>query len=203
MLNSCKLMCSDSKWTDTHECGKMQTEVGSDAVKQHYEWLEKKLQYYSQDEATAWLAVTLHHPPFINDPLKEHFLPLLRKYGVELVFVGHEHWAEYANMAPSYETRFPPNEPKMKMNCTDDTEILVHEQRIQTFKKGTMLHQFISGNGGHTLREICPLMEQDGEVYIKNTAYHGITAVEATSEKVSVTFYKGFDDFSYRVDIVK
>jgi hypothetical protein len=203
MLNSCKLLCSDSKYTDVNECGRMKTEVGSDEVKQHYRWLEDKLQKYAADQTTAWLAVTLHHPPFINNGLKEYFLPLLRKYGVDFIFVGHEHWAEYANMDPSYQTRFPPADPKVVNNCTDDTEILIQQKREHTFKKGSKLHQFISGNGGHTLREICPMMEQDGDVYIKNTAYYGVSSIEATTDKVTVSFYKSTDEFIYRINVVR
>ena len=180
----------------------MNTEIGSEPVKEHYKWLEGMLQYYSTDPKTAWLAVTLHHPVFLEGGLKEYLLPLLRKYKVDLVFVGHQHWAEYTNMDPSYEIRFPENTPKILKDCKRDKEILIVEEREHTFKKGEKLHQFLGGNGGTFLRKICPHKEQDGEVYFKNRGYNGITAVEATSEKVTISFHRDHDDVVYRINVV-
>ena len=180
----------------------MQVEVGSEEVMDHYKWLEEKLKFYANSESTAWLAVTFHHPPFLQSSLKTELLPLLRKHGVDFIFVGHEHWSEYANMDPEYKTRFPEETPKVLKNCTDDTEILVNPERDQTFKRGTTLHQFISGNGGHTLRKICPYMEQDGSVYFKNDGYYGTTTVEATSQKVVVRFHREVDDIVYKINIL-
>lgn len=113
MLNSCKLMCPDHDWASLGRCTSMQTELGSDEVVEHYRWLEEKLQFYSNSNSTAWLAVTLHHPVFTESGLKVEFLPLVRKYNVDFIFVGHQHWAEYANMDPDYEVRFPPESPKI------------------------------------------------------------------------------------------
>lgn len=55
----------------------------------------------------AWIAVTLHHPVFTKIGLKNYLLPLLRKYNVDFIFVGHEHQIEYTNMDKEYEIRFP------------------------------------------------------------------------------------------------
>ena len=201
MLNSCKLLCPDNKYGIKSTCKSMKVEVGSKEVMEQYEWLEQKLEYYTKLNTTAWLAVTFHHPPFLQSSLKELFLPMVRKYHIDFIFVGHEHWSEYANMAPDYKTRFPEEKPKVLKNCTDDTEILVNTTREHTFKKNETLHQFISGNGGHTLRKICPYMEQDGSVYFKNDGYYGITTVEATSKKVIVTFHRDVDDVVYKINI--
>ena len=201
MLNSCKLLCPDNKYDVKGYCNGMNVEPGSEEVKEHYRWLEEKLDYYNKLNTTAWLAVTFHHPPFLQSSMKEQLLPLIRKYGVDFIFVGHEHWSEYTNMDPDYKTRFPEEKPKILKNCTDDTEILVNTTREHTFKKGQTLHQFISGNGGHTLRKICPYMEQDGSVYFKNDGYYGITTVEATSEKVTVTFHRGVEDVVYKIHV--
>lgn len=178
-------------------------EVGSQEVKDHYDWLEEKLKYYSQDDSTAWLAVTLHHPPFLQNGMKEFFLPILRKYKVDFIFVGHEHWAEYANMKPDYDLRFPPETPQILNNCSAEVhEILIHEERVQNFTKGGHIHQFLSGNGGHTLRKICPFKDQDGEVYFKNNGYNGISTVEVTSKKFTFTYYKGVDDIVYQINVL-
>jgi hypothetical protein len=59
-------------------------------------WLENDLRATSK----FWRIATLHHPPFAgganrNDPLcamvREYVVPILEKYGVQLVFSGHEH----------------------------------------------------------------------------------------------------------------
>ena len=106
-------------------------------------------------------------------------------------------------MEGSYKTRFPPEKPKIIKNCTDDNEIIFHKEREQTFIKGAHIHQFISGNGGHSLRKICPHHDQDGEVYFKNNGYYGTTAVEATSKKVTVTFYRGVEDVIYKINVFR
>ena len=195
-------MCYDNKYDQEKRCGRMQVDVGSEEVMEHYNWLEEKLKYYSSSNKTAWLAVTFHHPPFLLGPLKSELLPMLRKYGVDFMFVGHKHWSEYANMDPEYETRFPEETPKMIKNCTNDTEILVVPERDQTFKKGEYIHQFINGNGGHALKEICPYMEQDGNVFFKNDGYYGTTVVEATSQKVTIKFHRDVDDLVYKINVI-
>ena len=201
MLNSCKLFCLDNPYVKTDICDKMHVEIGSDEVLEHYAWLEDRLEYYSSLNTTAWLAVSLHHIPFKLDTFKMLLLPMLRKYNIDFIFTAHAHHAEYANMAPDYETRFPGEDAKILKNCTDDTEIFVHTAREHTFKKNETLHQFMSGNGGHTLGTLCPFKDQDGEVYFQSYNYYGVTSVEATSKKVTVTFNRDFEDMVYRINI--
>ncbi|CAI2373015.1 unnamed protein product [Moneuplotes crassus] len=201
MLNSCKLMCFDDKWAGKY-CKKMNTGSGSEAVLEHYKWLEEKLQKYSMEDSTAWLAVTLHHPPFLENALKEHFLPLIRKYKVDFIFTGHQHWADYANMDPDYITRFPPEEPQVINNCSKAKEFLFIENRDHTFYKGEKLHQILSGNGGTFLRKICPIKEQDGDLYFRNKGYNGVVAVEATKEKVTISYHRDVNDIVYQVNVI-
>mmetsp|Transcript_4297 Transcript_4297/g.5214 ORF Transcript_4297/g.5214 Transcript_4297/m.5214 type:complete len:96 (+) Transcript_4297:99-386(+) len=85
----------------------MQVEGGSKEVKAHYKWIEFQLKVHSQDANVAWLAVSLHHPPFDSAEEKNYLLPLLRKYNVDIIFTGHQHWMEYASMNSTYEIRFP------------------------------------------------------------------------------------------------
>ena len=201
MLNSCKLTCPDNKYEVKSNCENMSVEVGGEEVKAHYQWLEEKLQYYTKLNTTAWLAVTLHHPPFKNGPLKELFLPMVRQYGIDFIFTAHAHHSEYTNMDADYKTRFPDEEPKILKNCTNDTEIFLNTTREHTFKKNETLHQFITGNGGHTLGTLCPYKEHDGNVYFQSYNYYGVTTVEATSKKVTVTFNRDYNDMVYKINI--
>ncbi len=56
-------------------------------------WLEKDL----SGAGTPFVAVMLHTSPYSSGPhgddrkLKEHLVPLLEKYGVDVVFSGHDH----------------------------------------------------------------------------------------------------------------
>ena len=179
----------------------MGVEIGGKEVQEHYAWLEEKLEYYTKLNTTAWLAVSFHHVPFNDPSLKELLLPMLRKYSIDFIFVGHAHHAEYTNMNPDYEIRFPPETPKILKNCTTDSEIFINSTREHTFKKNETLHQFISGNGGHTRGTLCPYKEQDGQVYFQSYNYYGVTAVEATSKKVTVTFHRDYNDMVYRINV--
>jgi len=96
VLNSCKLMCKSlSNKQNKDACSKQQTTLDSEEVIDHFEWLEYNLQKYSSLESTRWLAVTIHHP-FTTEPgLKKHALPLMQKYNVDLLLVGHTHMSTY------------------------------------------------------------------------------------------------------------
>ena len=121
----------------------------------HYNWLEEQLAVNSIDPNVRYLAVTLHHPVFTKTALKQHLLPLLRKYKVDIIFVGHEHWSEYTNMAKDYQIRFPNDAYGEIINdCSGEKEILIHKEREQTFKRGEHIHLFLVGNGGAYLRYV-------------------------------------------------
>jgi len=202
MLNTCKLLCAEGNRTGQHYCESLHTEIGSPPVVEHYEWLEAKLKEHSTKNTTAWLAVTIHHPPFTNGSLKQYFLPLVRKYKVDFMFVGHEHWAEYSNMDPSDVIKLEGDTGDVINDCPKGTdEILIKEEREHTFKKGEKLHQFVGGNSGTFLRHICPLKQQDGDLYFKNKQYNGIMSVEATSKEATINFHKTRDDIVYQIHV--
>jgi 3',5'-cyclic AMP phosphodiesterase CpdA len=62
-------------------------------------WLEKTL---AESHAT-WKLVGFHHPPYSsgmhgsNEAVRAAFVPLFEKYGVQIVFSGHEHDYERTN----------------------------------------------------------------------------------------------------------
>jgi len=60
-----------------------------------YQWLESDL----ASSAAAWKFAVFHHPPYARSsygrpPLEEYLVPLLRRYGVPVVFSGHVHFYE-------------------------------------------------------------------------------------------------------------
>jgi UDP-2,3-diacylglucosamine pyrophosphatase LpxH len=111
------------------------------------------LAYYRDQYSTAWLAVTLHHPVFTKTVFKQHFIPLLKKYKVDIIFVGHEHECEYSNMKFDYELRFPNSDyGDVLWDCKKEREILNHKERVQTFTKGEHMHYFLVGHGGANFR---------------------------------------------------
>ncbi|MGV3760182.1 MAG: metallophosphoesterase family protein [Actinomycetota bacterium] len=56
-------------------------------------WLEATL----RDSTARWKIVAVHHPPYSagyqgsSDEVRERFVPLFERYGVQLVLSGHEH----------------------------------------------------------------------------------------------------------------
>ena len=62
------------------------------------QWFAKKLEEL-QDSTARWKIVFFHHPPFSctpdrkpgYDPVRRHVVPLLEKYDVDLVLLGHDH----------------------------------------------------------------------------------------------------------------
>ena len=80
------------------------------------EWLEETLKSEAA-QAAAWRIVVMHHPmwPVINytnditraETMREHFLPIMEIFGVDLILCGHQH--NYArNLPMSGETTAPP-----------------------------------------------------------------------------------------------
>ena len=63
---------------------------------EQYLWLEDDLQNINED--IKFVIVIFHHPPFSTGPhtedekgLKQSIVPLFEKYGVDIVFNGHDH----------------------------------------------------------------------------------------------------------------
>lgn len=204
MLNSCKLFCPTDEFSDLNEeCRDMHIEPGSEDVSVHYQWLEEQLKLYSTNPNVAWLAISMHHPAFLEQGEKKYLLPLLRKYKVDIMFVGHDHWSEYANMDPEYEIRFPNSRRGPVIDdCHGTTEIINTETREVTFPKGVYLHQFLAGSGGADLDDICPYEDQDGKVYWRSIEGYGVLAVEMNSTHFSGRFVIGGQKELYKVNIV-
>ncbi|CAI2372801.1 unnamed protein product [Moneuplotes crassus] len=205
MSNSCLLMCWNINEADqkAHKtCNKMHTEVGSQRVKEHYFWLEHKLQTYSTDPNAVWVGVAMHHPVLKEVPLKNDLLPLLQKYKVDFALVGHAHIYEYSNFGYDESLRYP-NEAKGPMldDCGADIEIYNTANLEHYFKKGEMFHQILVGTSGTELDKICPYHDQDGEVYFQSIDGHGLVTIEANSDFLRIAFYKDMEVPFFLVEI--
>ncbi len=70
-----------------------------------YEWLVSDLQKIKKEHPDYWIIVAFHRPPFTsvgasNMDIRETLCPLFDKYGVNLIYNGHEH---------DYERTYPIN----------------------------------------------------------------------------------------------
>ncbi len=60
-----------------------------------YQWLEADL----RNSSATWKVAAFHHPPYASYPrdtetLRRYLVPLLERYGVQVVFSGHDHFYE-------------------------------------------------------------------------------------------------------------
>ena len=78
MLNSCKTICPKGViyQYDNTECTKFSLEPGGAEIDAHYSWIDYQLEKYSQDPKTAWIALTMHHQPFLHPGMKQALIPL-------------------------------------------------------------------------------------------------------------------------------
>jgi|Deesub1362A_J573_1020465.scaffolds.fasta_scaffold00045_115 3',5'-cyclic AMP phosphodiesterase CpdA len=83
------------QWDDIHF---ILLDSNSDISKgsEQYAWLESELKRISN--TGKFIVVILHHPPFSTGPhtedgikLRDSIVPLFEKYGVDIVFSGHDH----------------------------------------------------------------------------------------------------------------
>lgn len=171
MLNSCKTICPKGViyQYDNTECTKFSLEPGGAEIDAHYSWIDYQLEKYSQDPKTAWIALTMHHQPFLHPGMKQSLIPLMKKYGVELLIVGHAHWLEYSNLSKDHQWKYLDREygPVVK-NCTDK-EIFTTETREIHYSYGEKFHQFTVGSAGALFYEgTCPLIDFDGDIVYRS-----------------------------------
>ncbi len=73
----------------------LNTEMDLTGIQQ--KWLINDLNYVSSDTTIDWIFVCLHRPPYSsgshgsNIRIREAWCPIFEKYGVDIVFCGHDH----------------------------------------------------------------------------------------------------------------
>ncbi len=66
-------------------------------------WLNNKLEYLRNDTTIHWIFVNLHRPPYSSGShgsdrkVQQEWCPIFEKYGVDIVFCGHDHAYERTN----------------------------------------------------------------------------------------------------------
>jgi acid phosphatase type 7 len=88
----------------------LNTEIPYGAGSAQYAWLEADLARAAADPAVRWIIATLHRPPYSSGNhgselgVREAWSPLFERYGVAVVFSGHDHHYErslaFANGVP-------------------------------------------------------------------------------------------------------
>lgn len=88
----------------------LNTEIAYWAGSDQTQWLEADLARASSDPRVRWIVAVLHRPPYSSGShgsemaVREAWSPLFEKYGVDLVFTGHDHHYErslaFANGVP-------------------------------------------------------------------------------------------------------
>ena len=172
MLNSCKTICPPGNpySHDDDECNRFTFRAGGPEVSAHYKWIEENLKKYSEDPRTAWMAVTMHHQPYTHPGMKVALIPLLRKYGVDIMIVGHEHWNEYSNQEYDHQWKYIDIEyGPIVLNCTDK-ELLFSGTREVHDTYGKRFHQLTIG---HTVNfegdPTCPVLDMDVNLKWRST----------------------------------
>ncbi len=71
-----------------------ESDAGIKPGSKQYEWLEKELE---KNNAASWKIAVMHKPPFSmgfhgdSKDVQKYWVPLFDRYGVDVVFSGHEH----------------------------------------------------------------------------------------------------------------
>jgi hypothetical protein len=87
------------------------------------EWLDKELAGSGSD----WKIAYFHHPPYASgrhgsdEILRSHLEPLFVKYGVNVVFTGHEHFYERIKPQKGIQYFVMGNSAKLRRGDIDDT----------------------------------------------------------------------------------
>jgi phosphodiesterase/alkaline phosphatase D-like protein len=118
-------------------------------------WLEGLL----KDNPNKWTVVTFHHPMFSNEPARNNpeqrnrWLPILEKYGVDLVLQGHDHSYGRGNVIQGSTTQggngtmYVVSVSGPKMYGADESNWVENGARVVRQLTNTQLYQVISVDG--------------------------------------------------------
>ena len=99
-------------------------------IDDYYDWIEEHMVEISKDPKVYWKIFVIHYPIFSlsiagmdTESLKFYLLPILRKYGVDLVLSGHNHHMEYSVSFPDKHKEYITQDkrddcqPQSNINC--------------------------------------------------------------------------------------
>src|SRR5580698_1643867 len=119
-------------------------------------WLERTLSEASCDTSVDWIVVVMHQPAMSTSDadgsdlgIREHWMPLFYKYGVDFVLAGHDHDYERSYVVHGVEsgTVLRPRVVSTERNLIDSDQGLVH---LVIGTGGTKSHDdaYVTGTGG-------------------------------------------------------
>jgi 3',5'-cyclic AMP phosphodiesterase CpdA len=112
-----------------------------------------------KNNPNKWSVVTFHHPMFSNEPSRNNpsqrarWLPILEKYGVDLVLQGHDHSYARGNVIAGSTTQggngtmYVVSVSGPKMYTADDSNWVENGARVTRMLTDTQLYQVISVEG--------------------------------------------------------
>ena len=113
----------------------------------------------------------------------------MKKYGVEIMIVGHAHWLEYSTLSKDHQWKYLESEyGPIKKNCSDK-EIFTTDIREMHSAYGEKFHQFTVGSAGALFYEgTCPIIDFDGDLVYRTTQQPGVMSAEVTTKLFQAKF---------------
>ena len=119
------------------------------------DWLEDVL----ENNPSKWTVATFHHPIFSNEPARNNpvqrasWMPVLERYGVDLVLQGHDHSYGRGNLATGQSVQSPTGTIYVvsvsgpKMYGADDSNWVENGAAVKKILTDTQLYQVVSVQG--------------------------------------------------------
>ena len=173
-------------------------------------WLKDTLKEQQSDEKVVWKASAMHHPMFgvhytDNMHIQNDFMPLIKEFGFDAYFNGHEHMQNYAYFdfteSPSPIPR--PHSDLGDIDCSVADEWFPQggpekETREVTYHQdGNRIHQFTAGFSGCAGYLLCQtgLEATIGKFLYTENKFNGFALVYVNEEEFTVQF-KGVENWN-------
>ena len=136
--------------------------------------------------------------------MKLSLIPLLRKYGVDIIIAGHENWLEYSNQEYAHQWRYLDVEYDPVVNNCTDKEIFTTETREIHQTYGERFHQFTVGTAGAVWVDlVCPVKDMDVNLVYRSATQTGTMSVEVTTDLLKASFLNADVTIPYKIYIRK
>lgn len=166
-----------------------------DTTSQQVEWLKKDL---LENQNKGWVVAYWHHPPYTMGShnsdreqelvkIREHFLPLIERLGVDLVLCGHSHGYERTSMISGH----------YGMEATFDAKKYQHDSQTGEIKGGGSINTYVkkasakgvvyvvAGSAGKIDSRVQSTYPHDAMAY-SNVENGGAVIVEAVRDNLTV-----------------
>jgi len=208
-LNGCLLSCKDPSKDEQHVCSGFSFTPEPQEIDKHIQWVKDTLKQYSNDESILWRTVVVHWPVFSiasghgdSKSIKKNLLGTLFEYGVDVVLSGHDHVFQYINMSKdNYVTYGYKDQPDSANECLD-TVIGLQANSTLSMAQGEALHQFVSGNCGDDIYELCYDRIVPYEDVVYGATEYGFVDVHVDAQKYEIRNYFVSDEGDWRGRVI-